>query len=255
MWVLVGCGYTGSRLAQRLVAEGAEVVAAARRAAPAIAGARNIHFDDQSTATAIPAAGATVVWLAPPGPDVTRLAEVSRLAERFVYVSSTGVYGPGHGDWVDETAPLEPITHSGRARVVAEAAISTDSIILRPAGIYGPVRGLVERLRAGSYRIIGDGTSHVSRIHVDDLVTAILAAARSTATGPVNVADDDPAPIGELADRIAAQLGVAPPPRIDPSTVDAEVAGMLTADRKIANQRMKRELGVELKFPRVVVGA
>jgi nucleoside-diphosphate-sugar epimerase len=89
----------------------------------------------------------------------------------------------------------------------------------------------------------------VSRIHVDDLVEVIIRAGRSNVAGAVNVADDDPAPIGEVANAIASQLGVAAPQRIDPSTVDPEVAGMLLADRRIDNRRMKRELGVVLRYP------
>lgn len=124
-----------------------------------------------------------------------------------------------------------------------------DAAVLRVAGIYGPGRGLAARLAAGTYRIIGDGSAHVSRIHVDDLVEAIVRAGSGQLAGPVNVADDDPAPIGELADLLAVRLGVALPPRIAAADVDPEVAGMLTADRRIANWRMKRELGVVLRHP------
>ena len=120
---------------------------------------------------------------------------------------------------------------------------------MRAAGIYGPGRGIADRLRAGTYRIVGDGSAHVSRIHVDDLVEAIIRAGTSSLTGPINCADDDPAPIGELADRIAGQLGVPPPPRVPAESVGPEIAGMLTADRRIANARMKTELGVVLRHP------
>ncbi|HEU4614307.1 MAG TPA: hypothetical protein VFS15_19565, partial [Kofleriaceae bacterium] len=123
------------------------------------------------------------------------------------------------------------------------------TIALRVAGIHGPGRGLVERIRAGTYRIVGDGSAHVSRIHVDDLVEAIVRAGASTVAGAVNVADDDPAPIGEVADAVAAQLGLPPPPRVPAASVDAEIAGMLAADRRIANRRMKEELGVVLRYP------
>ena len=77
------------------------------------------------------------------------------------------------------------------------------------------------------------------------------APATSTVTGPINIADDDPAPIGEVADAVAAPLGVAPPPRVPAESVGPEVAGMLTADRRIANARMKRELGVVLRYPTI----
>lgn len=193
-----------------------------------------------------------VVCLAPPGPEPAReIEELGRISagSRLVYVSSTAVYKPGAGAWVDESWPIEPVTAAGRARVAAEAALPRDAVVLRVAGIYGPGRGIVARLVSGSYRIVGDGRAHVSRVHVEDLVEAIVRAGASEVTGPINIADDDPAPLGELADVIAARLGVASPPRVPVATVDPEVAGMLTADRRIANTRMKRDLGVVLRFP------
>jgi len=267
-WLIVGCGYTGTELARTLVAQGqaAGVVITRRdgeaaRALGAALGVRGEPLDltdpAPGAAGAAPAPpGAIVVSTAPPGGDpaaeIRALLALARGAARLVYVSSTGVYGPGHGAWVDETWPIAPITASGRARAAAEAALAGAAVpyvALRAAGIYGPGRGLVERIRAGTYRVIGDGTSHVSRIHVVDLVAAIVAAAGSLATGAINVADDDPAPIGEVADAAAARLGMPPPPRVPAGAVSAEVAGMLTADRRITNRRLRDELGVVLRYP------
>jgi nucleoside-diphosphate-sugar epimerase len=259
-WVVLGAGYTGARLARRLVAEGQRVLVTRREPGDAIAvalslghGAMGLAMDLSKPASLILPPDSIVVCLAQPGPDpageIGALAHAARGCERLVYVSSTGVYAPAHGDWVDESWPLEPVTASGRARLVAEHALPSDAIALRAAGIYGPGRGLVERVRTGTYRVIGDGTSHVSRIHVDDLVDAIIRAGATTFAGPVNVADDDPAPIGEVADTIAAHFGLAPPPRVPASSVSAEVAGMLTANRRIANTRMKEQLGVRLRYP------
>jgi nucleoside-diphosphate-sugar epimerase len=266
-WLIVGCGYTGTQLARTLVARpelAADVTVTRRdgevaRALGAALGVRGERADlaglGQPGALEVPA-GAIVVCTAPPGPDpageIRALVAAARAAARIVYVSSTGVYGPGRGAWVDESWPVAPITDSGRARAAAEAALSearVPSVALRAAGIYGPGRGLTERIRAGAYRVVGDGTSHVSRIHVVDLVAAIIAAGASTVTGAVNAADDDPAPIGEVADAVAARLGLPPPPRVPVAAVPPEVAGMLTADRRIANRRLRDELGVALRYP------
>jgi nucleoside-diphosphate-sugar epimerase len=271
-WLIIGCGYTGTQLARTLASQGGagQVTTITRRdgevarALGAALGVRGERFDlsdlsgrlaDPGAALAVPP-GAIVVSTAPPGGDpageIRTLLALARGAARLVYVSSTGVYGPGGGAWVDETWPVAPITESGRARAAAEAALAGAAVpwvALRAAGIYGPGRGLVDRIRAGTYRVIGDGTSHVSRIHVVDLVAAILAAAGSAATGAINVADDDPAPIGEVADAVAARLGLPPPPRVPAAAVSAEVAGMLTADRKISNRRLREELGVALRYP------
>ena len=260
-WLIVGCGYTGTALARALLARGDDV--AITRRDPAAAAARAAELGPRAfgraadlAAAPLPAAPpATVaVCLAPPGADPAREAAhlVAADPARVVYVSSTGVYAPAAGAWVDEAFPTEPATAAGRARLAAERAIAAaapGAAILRAAGIHGPGRGLVERLRAGTYRIVGDGRAHVSRIHVDDLVSAIIAAGTSAIAGAVNVADDDPAPIGEVADALAAALGVPPPPRVPATAVDPELAGMLTADRRIANARLRRELGVSLRYP------
>lgn len=267
-WLVVGAGYTGSALVKRLVAAGHDVTATRRTAGEiAIGDARHpvIALDlAQPPPDEYP--DAIVVCCAPPGADPGR--EMYNLValggRRIVYVSSTGVYAPGGGASVDESWPLAPLTATGRARLAAEQALATavatvpamahftapiDGVaMLRAAGIYGPGRGLVERMRAGTYRIVGDGRAHVSRIHVADLVETIVRAGESRATGAFNVADDDPAPIGEVADAVAAMLGRPPPPRVPADKVDPEVAGMLTADRRIANARIKRELGVVLRY-------
>lgn len=262
-WFLVGCGYTGTRLARALVGQGADVTvtrtttAAAEDSATEL-GARGVRVDlsDPTTLTGVVPPDAIVVCLAPPGRDPTgevrALVAACAHAQRLVYVSSTGVYAPAAGAWVDEQFPEEPRTAAGAARVAAEAGLAgatVSHVSLRVAGIHGPGRGLVDRMRSGTYRIIGDGSAHVSRIHVIDLVAAIIAAGRSHISGAINIADDDPAPAGEVGDAIAAHLGLPPPPRVPAANVSAEVAGMLTADRRISNRRMKEELGVVLAYP------
>jgi nucleoside-diphosphate-sugar epimerase len=260
-WSIIGCGYTGTHLVHALQQLGATITITRRDAAVAAELAQQLGVTGvgadlaQRGSFAVPP-GAIVVCSAPPagvpGGEIANLIAGCAGASRLVYLSSTGVYGPARGAWVDESAPIAPITESGRARALAEAALvhaTLPTVTLRIAGIYGPGRGLAARIRAGTYRVIGDGTSHVSRIHVADLVTAILRAGTTGVVGPVNVADDDPAPIGAVADAVAAQLGVAPPPRVPVESVSPEVAGMLTADRKIANRRMHDELGVALRYP------
>jgi len=258
-WFVLGAGYTGTVLARRLVAEGHRVIVTRRALAAAEEVAREVGAEpravDLAHANEPAPADSIVVCLAPPAGDphaeIAHLLELAAGAAKLVYVSSTGVYAAGGGAWVDEHWPLVPATVSGNARLAAERALPATAIILRAAGIYGPGRGIADRLRAGTYRIVGDGSAHVSRIHVDDLVEAIIRAGTSALTGPINCADDDPAPIGELAARIAAQLGVAPAPHVAPESVGLEIAGMLTADRRIANGRMKAELGVVLRHPMV----
>jgi nucleoside-diphosphate-sugar epimerase len=263
-WTILGCGYTGTRLARTLVCHpelsGDIVITRRDREAARVLGlelgVRAVAADLADLGRLPVSPGAVVVCTAPPGGDpaleIAGLVQAARAAAKIIYISSTGVYGPGGGASVDETWPIAPITASGHARAAAEAALASSTVpwvSLRAAGIYGPGRGLVERVRAGTYRVVGDGTSHVARIHVVDLVAAIIAAAGSPITGAINCADDDPAPIGMVADAVAARLGLPPPPRVAVASVPPEVAGMLTADRRIANRRLRDELGVALRYP------
>lgn len=255
-WVIVGAGYTGTYLARALIERGTPVTVTRRTLAAAELVAAQAHaaaYDLAMPHLATPfmADDAVLVVAAPPGADPAKEIATLPRCRRLVYLSSTGVYGRGDGALVDETWPVAPLSSSGKARVAAERALldrDEPSVALRIAGIHGPGRGIADRIKAGTYRIVGDGTSHISRIHVVDLVAAIMAAGDSDATGPINIADDDPSPIAEVANAFAAKLGVAPPPRTPVSDVTSEVAAMLTADRRIANARM-HALGITLRYP------
>jgi nucleoside-diphosphate-sugar epimerase len=270
-WLIVGCGYTGAVLAEQLAALGAEVVAARRDAAalaPLVSRlgdrvtARALDLGQAETIVVPP--GAIVVHRAPPrepigsGEDALARAAAAAGAHRIVYVSSTGVYAAGAGAVVDESWPLAPITRTGHDRLAAERALTgvaaahgVDVVILRPAGIYGPGRGVLARLRAGALRIVGERDTAVSRVHVADLASAIVRAGTVLRLpSPVyNVADRDAAPTRVVAEAAAAALGLAVPAPVASASVPPEVAGMLTADRRIDAGRLERELGWTPAFP------
>ncbi len=297
-WVLIGCGFTGTRLARRLLAAGAEVFAtrrsqeASRALSAALPDTDRVHIraldlsapgasgadvaasadaGDDAVVTAlsdwIPPA-AVIVMMAPParaadGDEASGEARLMRAAEttgaaRVVYVSSTGVYPPGDGSWVDEDTPAAPASSRGRARLAAERVILESAqaagiaaVSLRAAGIYGPQRGVPTRLHRGTYRIIGPGDTYVSRIHVDDLGAAIVRAGTIEALPAAifNAADDEPACSRPYADAVAEILGVPAPPSVPLSEVDPWIATMMRANRRIDNRRLKQQLGVVLSYP------
>ena len=187
------------------------------------------------------------------------LAGADRL-QSIVYLSTVGVYGDNAGAWVDEETPARPVTDRSRARRAAEeawtalAARSGKALaILRLAGIYGPGRNALVQVASSTARRIVKPGQVFNRIHVADIAQAIEAAFVGRHDGIVNVADDEPTPPGEPIAFAAGLLGVPPPPEI----AFAEAARTMTPmalsfygeNRRVRNDRLKRALGVALKYP------
>ncbi len=175
------------------------------------------------------------------------------------YLSTTGVYGDHGGAWVDEAAPLTPATRRGEMRVAAEAQwqefareTGLPLHIFRLAGIYGPGRGPFAKVRAGTARAIVKPGQVFSRIHVDDIAQVLAASIARPDPGAVyNVCDDDPAPPEDVLTHAARLLGVPDPPRID--WQEAEMTPMARSfyaeSKRVRNDRIKRDLGVQLRYP------
>jgi nucleoside-diphosphate-sugar epimerase len=270
-WLLVGCGYTGTRLARRLLAAGAQVVATRRtqegatRTDAELDGAhvRVADLLEPGTLDRLVPPSAIIVHTAPPGTaasvgeeNLVAAAAAAR-ARRIVYVSSTGVYGRGTGNSIDERAPVAPSGPMGQRRLEAESALlaaaaraGLPAVSLRAAAIYGPGRGSHVSIAAGTHRV-PDTAGFVSRIHVDDLGSAILAAALAETLPHAiyNVADDEPTQARSFADAVAEVLGVPPPPTVAPDQSSPAARELLGGDRRISNRRLVEELGVELAYP------
>ncbi|WP_164016283.1 GNAT family N-acetyltransferase [Pyxidicoccus trucidator] len=251
--VLLGCGYTLTRLAVAEARAGRDVLAAtrdaARRAELERAGARVTSLEDALTQTE----GARVVSSVPPDAGLdTRIAEAlaRNRPSRLVYLSSTGVYGGARGH-VDEDTPVEPASPSARARIEAESCfLPLGAVVLRIAGIYGPERSPVARLLAGAVRLPESGGGRISRIHVDDLVEAIRVALQWGEPGAFYcVADDRPAPQAEPVAWLCERLGMPLPPRLPLDRLHESVRG----DRAVSNARLKT-LGWRPRYPDYVAG-
>jgi nucleoside-diphosphate-sugar epimerase len=167
---------------------------------------------------------------------------------RFVYTSSTSVYGQDHGAWVTEDDPTEPTSESGRVVLEAEGiARYRGAVVLRLAGLYGAGRIIRRAAILAGEPIAGDPRKRVNLVHVEDAASAVVAALDRGRPGRVyNVADDRPADREELYGLSARCLG-APPPKFVP-------AAAYETDRRIANRRMKEELGVSLIHPDITAG-
>jgi nucleoside-diphosphate-sugar epimerase len=184
------------------------------------------------------------------------IAEIAPQLEWVGYLSTTGVYGDAQGAWVDEESPLVPATQRGLARVAAEA--DWQSIaglplhVFRLAGIYGPGRGPFAKVRAGTARRILKAGQIFSRIHVEDIAQVLAASIAQPNPGAVyNLCDDDPAPPEDVIGHAAELLGLPLPPAVDFETADMTpmARSFYAESKRVRNDRIKDELGVELIYP------
>jgi nucleoside-diphosphate-sugar epimerase len=259
--VILGAGYTGARVAERLVARGTRVLATAREEAPlarvAASGADVVQVDaaEPSSLRALAAVATrragerAVLCCVPPvalkdhREDRTSalLAQLGRVA-RVVYLSTTAVYGD-HVH-VDERTPAAPPDDRSRLRLEAERVTlggPWSGLVLRAAAIYGPGRGI----HTGVMRRALHPEHVVSRIHVDDLAALCVAALGSDVTGAWPVADDEPASPSEIGS-FCRSIGVEPgePPG----------AGASGRERRVDGRAIRARLGCELVYPSYRMG-
>jgi len=173
---------------------------------------------------------------------------------KFIYVSSTGVYGQSHGETVDEGSPCEPTREGGRACLAAEAMLAADrlgsrGIVLRMAGMYGPGRiPNVEEIRGGRPLAV-PASGCLNLIHVDDAARLVLAAdEKAPSPRTFLVSDGHPVERREYYTELARLLGVEAPEFVSPPA-DDPAAVRSSTDKRVNNARMARELAVRLDYP------
>jgi nucleoside-diphosphate-sugar epimerase len=251
--VILGAGYTGYRVAQLL-----------QRAGIAAETTNSKLFS-----VADPVTHSNLAQLLKPGAHVLHSVPVVRTdagyratmpvigpllaaagVARVVYISTTGVYGDAHD--VDEATPVAPRNEREQLRVDEERAVQAgpwSSLVLRPAAIYGPDRGIHTSMAAGKYQLLGDGANFISRIHVDDLAALCSAALISDRTGAYPVADLHPCPAREIAEYCSTKFGYPMPESSDLPADDTR-----RSDRRVNGTAITRLLGVQLQYPNYQAG-
>ncbi len=262
-----GHGYSAQALAERLLPLDWRIIGTTRnedKAARFLS--QGIEPRIWPGADMIPALDSATHLLISAAPDqngdpvlATLKDEIAKRADQFEwvgYLSTTGVYGDNGGDWVDEDSTLTPATKRGQLRVEAESAwAAIEGLplhIFRLAGIYGPGRGPFAKVRAGTARRIIKQGQVFSRTHVEDIAQVLHASInRPNAGAAYNVCDDDPAPPQDVIGFAAELLGLPLPPAEDFET--AEMTPMARSfyaeSKKVRNDRIKNELGVNLIHP------
>lgn len=274
--LVFGMGYSAAEIAKRLRGRNWTVVGTCRtpESAKAIAelDCRALPFDGRqmSADLAMEIVNATHLLVSvPPGeagdPVLSSCGPVIAQAPniRWIgYLSTIGVYGDHKGNWVDETTIPAPVSQRSKARLDAERGWATLAgqrgaglDIFRLAGIYGPGRCTLDRLRAGEKLVVSKPGQVFNRIHVEDIAQAVeKAIERPDRDGKVrifNVCDDAPAAPEEVAAFAAELLGIDSPPVVPFG--DAKLSDMALSfyseNKRVRNGRMKQELGVVLTYP------
>jgi nucleoside-diphosphate-sugar epimerase len=281
---ILGCGYVGTALARVLAREGADVVGTTRRSSRFAeieeTGARALLVDVMEPGSL----QQVVDWQPHVVYDLIRPQRIGEdryttwgtrnvvqafstvPLEAIVYVSSTSVYGRRSGEWTDETTSVDPASPIGTARVESER-LYLDSFaeaglpvrICRVPGIYGPGRTLRQRLENGAYRRLNDEDLWVSRIHVDDLSEALVAAWMRGSPGEIYLlCDDEPVTGEEYAEITASLLALPLPPAVEREDIRHELSSSAferrVSARRCSNRRMREELQVSPRFPSVREG-
>ncbi|HEX7856515.1 MAG TPA: SDR family NAD(P)-dependent oxidoreductase [Sphingobium sp.] len=242
---IFGLGYSAGRLADRLRAEGWTIAATGS--------AGTVDFADGDAVRAAIGSATHILSSVPPdaatGDDPVLVRYGAALATapaRWIgYLSSTGVYGDTGGAWVDESAAI------GRGRRLARAAadrawqaLRADVSVFRLPGIYGPGRSALDRVKAGrSHRVDLPGQIF-SRVHVDDIVSGVIAGFDGP-PGVYNLADDLPCHQNRVIEAASVLLGMDPPPilSMDDAGLNPQARLFYAENRRIANGKAKRLLG------------
>jgi len=274
--LVVGCGDVAMRAA-RLLAGRARLVGLTRSADDVpklrahgfvpIAG----DLDDLRALRRLRTAPYAVMHFAPPpsegrgdprtGHLVAALSAAGRIPQRFVYVSTSGVYGDCAGAHVAETRPRRAQSPRARRRVDAEdrlrawaARNGVSLAIVRAPGIYAETRLPLERLRQQTPVLVPEDDVYTNHVHADDLArVAVAALFRGRPNRAYHATDDAEMKMGQWFDAVADAYRLPRPPRVGWDEAEARVAPMLLSfmseSRRLSNDRMKRELRARLRYP------
>ncbi len=273
--LIFGCGHLGRLVAAERLSHGRQVLGIVRTASSCEPlqelGINAVRLDLDAAATSeLPLENSTLFYFIPPpktGELDTRVRKlISGFSDqgnprRIVYLSTTGVYGDCKGAWVTEQHPVNPVASRAKRRWDAECSFQKwrsdaggELVIVRVAGIYGPGKLPLERLRRGLPLVRSEESPWTNRIHISDLVQVCIAAMERGGDGEVyNASDGSPGAMIDYFTRIADLAGLPPPPAISLAQAQEQLsAGMLSymqESRRLDNSKIRGELGVELVYP------
>lgn len=285
-YLIVGAsGYTGSRLARRLLAGGhrvrglvlnadTEVVQelAARgmsvwtgditRPETLIGVADGVDYVYNLAARSVLENGLVRKTFVEGNNNLIAVCSRARRVRAYVFASNVAPYGDAGDEWVTEDTPVAPTHPLGQVIVEAEQTIMNlvqqhhfPAIILRVGKVYGPERDLIGDMLHHTLTIFGDGSNFVSHIHIEDLLRVLESIVSQGQPGAIyNVVDDEPVRLRTLYGEIGRRLGMLLPRTFSlekalHSGIDPSIVGMASASVRMTNERLKHDLGLELCYP------
>ncbi|MCG7965947.1 MAG: SDR family oxidoreductase [Candidatus Thiodiazotropha taylori] len=277
---IIGCGDIGTRLALAYQQSALEVAGwvASDGSVERLKqqGIRALQMDLDRTSLQSPSlAGESLFYFAPPPASGVEDSRVRRLIalldqtdvpQKVVYLSTSGVYGDCQGEWVDETRQPHPTVDRAKRRLDAEQQWQrycrqrgVPLVILRVAGIYGPGKLPIERLRKGLPMVAETDAPITNHIHSLDLVEIAAAVMERGQDGAIfNVCDGRPESMTRYFDRVADYLELPRAPQITMQEARQQLSpGMLSylaESRRLSNRKLLEELGVELRYPELEQG-
>ncbi len=286
--LILGAGYTGDRLANRLVESGWDVLGTQTNPdnpdSETFAGTLSRFRLGEDKITSLLE---KVSWST--GPEISlaftagppRMKPIQQSLDllgsfidslpkerfrNFVYLSSTSVYGDRNGEWVDETTQLDPISSSGRLKLQSEQLLrdrlepEVPVILLRPGGIYGPGRNAGERYLDDDYELVNGGQKWTNRIHVQDLARICALASKIDESETINAVDGNPVRLGEMVEFLYEQAEKDPNTIKDISWDEAEEKysemklGLLKTSKRVSAQKLREKYDFEFLYPTVYDG-
>lgn len=270
---IIGCGYIGKRLAQQLLMKHIPTSGLVSSAASQVECIkRNIPcgiIDLDQTQADINLEKHRIIYLAPPpssGKKDTRLANFLNAIEKhppekFVLISTTGIYGDCKGEWINESQPLNPTADRAYRRADAEQQAqhycrrnSIPLVILRVAGIYGPGKIPLARIKSDQPIVNEQDSPFTNRIHSYDLTNICETALLNiNITGIYNVTDGNPSTMYEYFTGVANAMNLPQPTAISLAEAKYQLSeGMLSymkESRRINNKKLLNDFKLSLQYP------
>lgn len=287
---IIGCGYIGKRIAQRLQSLNQTVkcyVATRSSQDECVSLGLDVQrFNLDEPALELPEstkqdfASSVVMYLVPPprsGRLDTRMTHfidylqacektTGQPVQKIVLISTTGIYGDCAGEWIDESRPPNPQADRAYRRLDAETRLqgycaqhNIDCIIFRVPGIYAMDKLPLKRISSGEPIVRAEDSGYTNRIHADDLAAfCVEAMSEPVATGVYNCCDGNPSTMNDYFLRVAEVMDLPEPPQISLQQAQAELSpGMLSylaESKRISNEKLRRYFKTEFQYPDLQAG-